>query len=79
MQKLCHSENLSFRPPPPMSFAKKWQTLTVKINFKNPQKKSFICAHDDLWPDCSNKTRNCQRVHEESFIYTNFVYRKCEI
>ena len=38
MQKVCPSPHvalchLSFRLPPPMSLAKKWQTLMVKINY----------------------------------------------
>ena len=41
IQKVCYSENRFFDPFPPLSFTKKWQTLTVKTNAKT----SFVFTH----------------------------------
>ena len=58
-----------FDHPPPMSFIKKWPTLTVKINYFNIL---YLCpSGDDLWSECFDKTRKYQRMHEEFFMYMN--------
>ena len=74
----CHSEKRFFDPPSPHvtlchllvrsppSHATHQKTLKVKINYPNIL---YLCpSGDKLWSECIDKTRKCQRTHEESLM-----------